>query len=150
MLDTLKGQVFCDCNEQAILRNTDNKPMVLAEGRHACLQFQYMAANYFQPSITTDWPYDKQDEAFNKRGGFSMEVGQEAVVFLKHHSQRYDSANDYLDLNLEPAASYNALPIIDGKVRDVNGIWPGQPMMDYAAWRNRFMALRRKIPTGTY
>jgi len=150
VLDTLKGQTFSDCNEQAILRNTDNKPMVLAEGRYSCIQFQYMAANYFQPSMTMEWPYANRDEAFSKRGGFSMEVGQEAVVFLTYQDQRYDSAYDYIELGLEPQASYNALPIIDGKVRDVNGIWSDQPMMEYAEWRSRFMGLREKILTGSY
>ncbi len=83
-------------------------------------------------------------------GGFQMQVGQEALVFLTHSGQRYDSTNDYFDLNVDPRASYGALPIINGQVRDVNHIWSNQTMISYDDWKARVYELRNKILTGKY
>lgn len=79
-----------------------------------------------------------------------MRVGQEAVVFLTYDDWLIDATHDYFALKIEPIASVGALPIIDGRVRDVNRIWSNDLLMEYDAWRRRFFQIRDKILSGTY
>ncbi len=38
------------------------------------------------------------------------------------------------NLDIESTASYNALPIIDGNIRDINHIWSNQTTISYSQW----------------
>lgn len=95
--------------------------------------------------------YYAEERAFTgSTAAFSMRIGQEAVVFLTYRDWLADSTHDYFELGIEPKASLGALPIIDGKVRDLNRVWSDDIVIDYGAWRRRFFAIRDKILNGTY
>ncbi len=144
VLDTLKGRVFLSCMEQS----SSNSVPALPAPNFPCTKFRYYNSAYFQD--ISGWEFVEDSAFLADNGKFSMHVGQEAIVFLEYFGRRYSYTHDYIGLTTSPRSSYNALPIIDGKVRDVNHIWSDQLMMDYNAWRNRFMELRTKILTGTY
>ncbi len=155
VLDTLKGQVYkpAPCNSgHAILDNASPYP---------CIYFQYGEQNYFDPSGSTGlmaagetiepWPFDKQDSAFMRTlNRFEMKPGQDAIIFLIHDAQKFDHEADYYELDLATNYSYNALPIINGKVRDVNMVWSSNLLMDYADWKTRYLEIRNKILNGSY
>jgi hypothetical protein len=154
VLDTLKGRVFQQASiDQAAL---DGKQLDRSvAGNPSLIQFQYVLINYTDPfEATSDRPYEYmvRDSAFLAEDGrrFRMKVGQEAVVFMRHANWLLDSAADYYDIILDKWASYNGLPIIDGRVRDVNHVWSNDLYMSYEEWKERFFGLRRKILTGNY
>lgn len=155
VIDTLKGQVFqaAPCSEyltQTML--ADNTP---------CIRFEYGTRNYFTPGQATamlaagaeyePWPYLHQDSAFMRaRDVFAMTVGQEAIIFLEHDAQKFDYEADYYNLSLSTVYGYNAIPIIDGQVRDVNKVWSNNLWMSYTDWKNRLTEIRNKILNGSY
>jgi hypothetical protein len=152
VLDTLKGRVFSTCTDQY---STGSGGSITAALNPPCIQFGYVHGNYFRTDglLETPWMYPARDEAFfasPSDNGFAMHPGQEAIVFLSHHGRLLDSSFDYFSLNLDPTAAYNALPIINGQVRDINHIWSGSESIDYADWKARFITLRDKILNGTY
>lgn len=145
VLDTLKGRTF---------RNA-GAPNGAATAAGAFIQFQYMPGNYLNPAETSidrdapAIPYRLTDPAFTTiSGGFGMRGGQEAIVFLRHADYRADIGGSSYLLHLEPQASYNALPIVDGAVRDVNHVWSDNGKSSYGEWRERFMELRSAIMGG--
>lgn len=141
VLDTIKGQTFHPSASSAA-------PGSMSVSIHPSINFQYYPGAYFPGDVYRKL---KEDETFLRdRKNFSMRVGQEAVVFLSFINQKFDSVSDAFELSVEPRASYNALPIIDGQVRDVNRIWSSQTMINYMDWRQRFLVIRDKILSGTY
>ncbi|MEP7218197.1 MAG: hypothetical protein ABI876_04740 [Bacteroidota bacterium] len=150
ILDTLKGKVFAavPCELPGV-KGTPNQ--TLSECWR--MQFQYTPLNYSAVGSNSEDPYlyPERDSAFmNGRGEFRMSVGQEVVVFLSQVDGRVDSSYDYLDLGVEPRASYNALPIIDGNVRDLNHVWSGSTILPYEEWKGKFMEIRNGILTRSY
>lgn len=155
VLDTLKGRAYqsAPCNSgHAILDDASPYP---------CLYFQYTDDNYFEASGSIGlmagdaehepWPYNVQDSAFMRaRNQFAMKPGQDAIVFLYYDSQKFDHEYDYYDLLLAPMYSYNALPIINGQVRDVNKVWSNNLLMNYSDWKQRFEQIRNNILNASY
>jgi len=155
VLDTLKGQVYqpAPCNSgHAILDNGSPYP---------CIYFQYGEHNYFDPSGSIGlmagdaehepWPFDKQDSAFMRTlNRFEMKLGQDAIIFLSHDAQKFDHEADYYELSLDTYYSYNALPVINGQVRDVNNVWSTSLLLNYADWKARYQEIRGKILNGSY
>lgn len=154
VLDTLKGSTFAPCESTGSASFKNDERRMLGATPQPCIQFQYSHGNYFHSKeigSNGKWIYPEQDPEFMAGDGvFMMKPGQEAIVFLRHYASLSDSTADYFDINLEPNASYNALPVINGEVRDLNRIWsPGQSLT-YAAWKERFYVLREKLLTGNY
>lgn len=158
VLDTLKGQVYqpvsCYPNNN-LTHNIDES------SSSPCMYFQYATYNYFDPSSIigltagnkepSGFAYEYQDSAFMRSPHeFAMQPGQEAIIFMEHTTQKFDYENDYYDLQLMPAYSYNALPIIGGQVRDVNNVWSSNLWMSYADWKTCFLQLRDKILHNLY
>lgn len=155
VLDTLKGQVYqpAPCNSgHAVFDDAAPYP---------CIYFQYGEHNYFDASgsiglmakgeTIEPWPFNKQDSAFMRTlNRFEMKPGQDAIIFLIHDAQLFDHEADYYELSLATNYSYNALPIINGKVRDVNAVWSNNLLMDYADWKARYQEIRNKILNGSY
>ena len=149
VLDTIKGRVFQNACNSVALRSG-------AKGTvdTSCIAFQYTHINYFDmgnmmvPGGDFNW---QTDSSFaNYENEFEMHIGQEAIVFLGYGNHEHDSTYDYYDLDLEPSASFNALPIINGKVRDVNHIWSDNTLLDYDQWKKYFQAFREKLLNGTF
>ncbi|MES2767109.1 MAG: hypothetical protein V4642_14635 [Bacteroidota bacterium] len=152
ILDTLKGKV---------LQTNEFNPMVMQQqsGQTSTsyyTYFQYIPMNYFSiDELSSDgrenYPYETKDSAFLRSPDeFQMYIGQEAIVFLDHGNHFVDHQYDYYDLGMSYDLSNNALPIINGQVRDVNHIWSTNLLMNYADWETRFLQLRGKILTGAY
>lgn len=144
VLDTIKGRRFPSSPCEGMHGNGSS----IVPGAPPCLQLQYYPNNYFPDSPENI--YDEDSAFSNSERKFTMPVGQEAVVFLTFIDQKFDSTSDAYLLNPEPNASYNALPIMNGQVRDINHIWSSETMTSYADWKLRFHAMREKILTGTY
>ncbi len=158
VVDTLKGHVFTTCNQQSTYKALDEGeegPFVSTEGWNPCITFNYEHHNYPDPYGTPRGPflYFARDQEFTMPAdsGFTMKPGQEAIVFLSHHDALKDSTRDYYNLAVE-VQGWNALPVLDGQVRDLNRAWvsTSQTMISYEEWKARFMALRDKILNGTY
>lgn len=142
VIETLKGQMLPVCTEESL---PEASP---------CIRFQYGPRNYFNPNDYQSEGvklYTKRDPEFMTADGyFTMREGQEAVVFLSYYQTMFDASADYLDLNLEMQASFNALPIIDGAVRDINRIWSSSETIPYDHWKMLFNAARQKIADVGY
>jgi len=154
VVDTLKGQVFQPCwNDYGTKDTRLHRPA--SASADGCIQFVYLDHLYSNPRFSPDGApklYSARDHEFatGPDSAFAMRAGQEAVVFISHAYGLVDSSYDYYQLRLEPRASFGALPIINGKVRDVNRIWSQELLLNYADWRNRFFELRGKLLSGTY
>ncbi|MDB5035898.1 MAG: hypothetical protein JWQ98_3139 [Chlorobi bacterium] len=133
VLDTVKGHTF-------------------RAGGASRIQFQYVPGNYPDTaagSIDRDemeFPYKLTDPEFTSpHGRFMMRPGQEAVVFLKHSDHILIQGDDTYTLHLEPFASFNAMPVIDGELRDINHVWNDRTSIQYAEWRSRVTTLRGEL-----
>ncbi len=107
-----------------------------------------------QYSYVQDQDYETftPDSAFLGGGSgsypiFRMQPGQDAIVFLNYDDPVLDSTHLYPDLEVDQAASYCALPIISGNVRDINHIWSSSDSLAYTAWKNRCEAYIQMILT---
>lgn len=145
VMDTVKGRYFQPYERPSLAAYV--RPWAIST-----IQFQYTPDNYLEVSNTVrdrddlKFPYTRKDPAFmTGEGRFGMTPGQEAIVFLRHEGRLVDADNDYYYLHLEPWASYNALPVLDGMVRDVNNIWSDRELLSYNEWRSRFQLLRGQI-----
>lgn len=153
VLDTLKGRYFQTCT------GGDNPAPVAQAAAPPCMYFQYTSYNYITPGLVNiaggHEPYvahyETNDAAF-LRGfeKFGMSAGQEAIVFITLGNQRMDNKADYYDVDISPSCSNNALPIIDGKVRDVNFVWSENLWLPYSDWKARFNELKNKILNTQY
>jgi len=140
VLDTLKGQTLPPMHGPGASR-----------GR-SFIRFAYLPGNYIDPEEISrdrddvDFPYYKNDPEFSTTSGrFTMYPGQEAIVFLRYQE---GSSEAEPALYLEPWASYNALPVIKGQVRDLNMIWSDKEITTYEEWKGRFMGLRGELVGG--
>ncbi len=156
VLDTLKGQVFVSCPQvqQSFQQKTNSTARPLANSP-VCIQFVYINGLYFNPrNIPSGAPelYTARDPefAFGRDSLFTMKVGQEAVIFVRHNGGLVDSTHDYYHIRLEERASFGALPIINGQVRDINHIWSSELMLSYEEWKTQFMMLRNRLLSGAY
>lgn len=145
VMDTVKGHYFQPYERSSLAAYV--RPWAVST-----IQFQYTPDNYMQISNTArdrdevKFPYSRKDPAFTTGDGrFGMTPGQEAIIFLRHDGRLVDADHDYYYLHLEPWASYNALPVLDGMVRDVNTIWSDRELLSYNEWRSRFQLLRGQI-----
>jgi hypothetical protein len=145
VIDTLKGMRFV---------NAAIAPAPSPAGLSS-IRFQYMPGNYIDPGETAierdaaSVPYRLTDPAFATAAGrFAMRPGQEAIVFLRHADYRREGFWDSYILQIEPRASYNALPIVEGRVRDLNHVWSDADTIPYAAWRDKFLHLRSHLLGG--
>lgn len=145
VVDTIKGRYFQPYERPALAE-------YVRPWGTSTIQFQYTPENYLQNGEIArerdeeKFPYRHMDPAFiTGEGRFGMTPGQEAIIFLRHEDRLVDTDHDYYYLHLEPWASYNALPVVDGKVRDVNHIWSDSDLLSYGEWRSQFRSLRSRI-----
>lgn len=146
VLDNIKGKKYQTISPELSLQISDTTPDVI--------QFQYSSSTYkhlrsyeFKERY---YPNPIPDSAFLFDREFKMTTGQEAVIFLTYGNPFLDDKHDYFDLDLEPRASLNALPVINGQVRDVNHIWSNSDLSDYNIWKNKVNILINKILTNSY
>jgi hypothetical protein len=144
VLDTIKGKNFIDSKNEISLNSNIQEPII---------SFEYIKRIYYQRPYYPDIPYKniENDDAFkDENGEFSMHLGQEAIVFLKHANQLFDFENDYFSLILESTCSNSALPIIDGKIRDINLIWSNDNLIEFDSWKQNITDLIEQILNGSY
>ncbi|HVZ39456.1 MAG TPA: hypothetical protein VHI13_09275 [Candidatus Kapabacteria bacterium] len=160
VLDTLKGGNIPSCQQQFEQdRVAKDRQRARAATALPCTYIMYcnfsvLDADHAPDVLGIPSPfyriYRQRDTAFggcSESCSFRMKVGQEAVVFLNFGDSKVDSTNDYFQLEI---AGQDPLPVVDGRVRDVNHVWSSDLWMDYAAWRERFLTIREKIVTGNY
>lgn len=150
VLDTIKGKVYVPYTIPANFNKKINN--IQDYTNFPLIQFQYTPINYFDSSEDSNHGEEKiSDSLFqNYKGDFKMNINQEAVVFLKHCNYLIDNQNDYYDLDLEPTCSNNALPIINGQIRDLNHYWSNSDYVDYLSWRNLYIQLKNQILNMEY
>jgi hypothetical protein len=152
VLDTIKGKNFINQYQEGNAIAKDNKSSIQVQNP-SIISFQYLNICYYQHPYYPDIQYlnIQNDSAFmNGSGGFVMHPNQKAIVFLRHCNHLFDYQNDYFDLDIESLSSNNALPEIDGYVRDINNIWSETTLQSYAVWKENIMQLIQKILTGQY
>ncbi|MBS1914574.1 MAG: hypothetical protein JST22_21505 [Bacteroidetes bacterium] len=160
ILDTLKGGSIPSCQqqfEQDRVATPRQHARVAAASPYTYIMycnFSVLDADHAPDVLGIPSPfykiYRQRDTAFggcSESCSFRMNVGQEAVVFLGFGDSKVDSTNDYFQLEID---GHDPLPVVDGRIRDVNHVWSSDLLMDYAAWRQRFLAIREKIVTGHY
>lgn len=115
----------------------------------AQIHFGYTPLNYFDASqLTRDrddeaFPYEQTEPLFTtNEGRFTMKVGDEAIVFLRHDDAQ---ENGTYNLNLDPWSSYNALAVVNGEVRDPNHIWSEKSVISYDVWKANYESMRRVL-----
>ncbi|MEP7219474.1 MAG: hypothetical protein ABI876_11185 [Bacteroidota bacterium] len=150
VIDTLKGNVFQTAYSGSTIKTGGDGHVQSVT--HPLIRFQYTPINYFDPEGETDpTTYLERDSAFmTPTGEFTMNVGQEAVVFLRHVNHLSDYQYDYYDLDLDCRSSYNALPITNDNVSDVNHVWLPNTISSYSQWKSRFEGLRAALMSGTF
>lgn len=152
VLDTIKGKVLPLAPAES--RRTNNeKP--LGASSVPIIQFGYTSRAYHSLDVVGSngiYRYSEPDSAFLTGEGieFSMKKDQEAVVFLSYFNTLIDYQHDYFDLSLDPLASLNALPVIEGDVRDINKVWSANLLSSYASWKSSINALITKILSRNY
>lgn len=150
VLDTIKGQVY----QRFILPSNFDKNVNYIQDyiNYPLIQFQYTPNNYYDSRGDSHPSEDKISDSLFKdnKGHFKMNINQEAVVFLKHCNYLIDFQNDYYDLDLEPTCSNNALPIINGEIRDINHYWSNSDYMSFTSWKNLYLQLKNQIINITY
>jgi len=149
VIDTIKGKVFKSYDYPIIKKGgnaqqTNNYPLIA---------FEYTRNHYSGTTSIHYTPYEYRnvDPAFTEEySDFVMHPGQEAVVFIKLSLPLIDSSNDYFNVELNAGCSNNALPIINGEVRDLNHVWSQTTLQSYSAWKSRVQQLITKILTRSY
>lgn len=158
VLDTLKGRTVPGCAFEMRARGTGG---VRAAAAASCTAIMFTNATWWDPNEISDamtgtnhnGMYFARDPAFcysPADSSFRMRPGQDAIVFLTYMNVKCDSTHDYPDLGIQTMASFGALPIIDGKIRDVNKIWSANEWQEYADWRARYVQIRDAILSGSY
>jgi hypothetical protein len=147
VLDTIKGKIFIDNNQIVPSLFKQTKFTNILTPTPPIISFQYINRCYYQhptSNIQNDF------EFMNSTSGFKMQPGQTAVVFLTFTNQLFDFENDYFDLDVESLCSNNALPIINGNVRDINFFWSQNQIQSYESWKLIVLQLIQNIQTSTY
>ncbi len=163
VLDTLKGGFVPSCQGESYRAENEkrgrNNRLVTAT---SCTYVNFSNATLWNPSTPVEplgptspvtKAYTARDSAFcysASDSSFRLHPGQEAILFLTYGNHRLDSTHDYFELDVCASASFGALPVINGRVRDVNHVWTNNLWTDYATWRERFFAVRQKIVAGRY
>jgi hypothetical protein len=150
--DTIKGKVLPPPPTNETFAKHEK---LLDTSNEHLIQFGYTNRAYHSLGFVGNegkQSYTEADTAFTRGSSnvFSMKVDQEAVVFLSYFNNVIDYQHDYFDLSLDPLASLNALPIIDGYVRDVNKVWSQDLMTSYPSWKSHVNTLITKILTRNY
>ena len=149
--DTIKGKVLPPAPIDSEYSKNGSK---ILEPSNRLIQFGYTKRAYNSLGVSGNekYRYSEPDTAFLSGTGyaFSMKPNQEAIVFLSYFNNLIDAQNDYFDLSLDPLASLNALPIIDGYVRDVNKVWSQNLLMSYSSWKAKVDLFKSKILNRTY
>lgn len=153
VLDTIKGKVLPPFYSNNFGKKSENTHQT---NNATLLKFGYISQLYHSLGVVGNegiHRYSTADSAFTKNGDsyvFSMKPNQEAIVFLSYFNYFYDYQNDYYDLSLNSLASFAALPIIDGNVRDVNKVWSSNLLSPYSTWKSNINAFITKILTRNY
>lgn len=149
IIDTIKGQKIPQEIISDIINKNKKNNKVMTDPI-TVFRFQYTQHTLFLPWDGTV-PYQKADSAFcTNDGSFKLYQGQEAIIFVKHKDRRVDSLADYFNLDLDCQLSYNALPVIDGNVRDINNVWSPNLLLNYSDWKTRVNFLINKILNMSY
>lgn len=136
VLDTLKGKVFQNCYQPPMLKQPDK-----TQSSNSEICFVYGTGRY-----RNDFSSFKLDpNLINYAGNFSLNVGQEVIVFLQFTNYLWDYNNDYLQLHL-----FNAYPIIQNEVKDISNVWSQDTSLPYQNWKLIFEEKKNNILTGGY
>jgi hypothetical protein len=152
VLDTIKGKVLPPSSLDLAKKSESTHQT----GNATIIRFGYTDRLYNSLGVVENegiHRYSNADSAFIKNGDlytFSMKSNQEAIVFLSYFNYIFDYQNDYYDLSLDALASFGALPIIDGNVRDVNKVWSSNLLSPYTAWKSNVNTFINKILTRNY
>ena len=151
VLDTIKGKKFKTVNYQELITSHDFGNLFPA-GLNPLIQFDYVTQSYWIAGevCNNGMIYENPDSAFLKNKRYNMSPGQQCVVFLEHDNRLMDSSYDYFELGVAPRYSLNALPIINGQVRDVNHVWSQDLYMNYEEWRTLVNSYINKILSRAY
>lgn len=147
VLDTIVGKIIpALSNNTQYINHLQNKKIISNDSSTHYTTLQYIKQNYYPNGYKEDSSFIESELKHN----FKLSPGQELIMFLSFNNRLYDNQNDYFDIDLAPSASYNALPIIAGNVRDVNKIWSEQTIISYEQWIAIVQNVIAKIKSTNY
>ncbi len=144
--DTLQGQVIPEYDYgQYIVEEEEGE-------KYPLFTFQYTPLDHGHIYVLNEnRMYTQADTAFMENGDFDMDIGQEAIVFLRFVNHKYDFEYDYYDLDLEPRCSLNLLRINENdNVIDVNNVWSENIEISYDNWKQIYQNLLSIIMNMNY
>lgn|GEM_PF-975005 len=159
VLDTLKGKVFPDlCSESGRYVNpipeqpSNHKENATPQSEGPCqkIRFVYTADHWLtgKHSFDNSIPFTVDSAFLNADQDFTLEPGDEAIVFLEYFSWRPDDAYDYWEIMLSRVASQGILRIENDIVYDPARIWTDTTKVPYAIFRTTVSELRERIVSG--
>jgi len=154
VIDTIYGKTIP--SSPTILQNSQHSiEKILSNNSSHYTSFEYAPNNYYvglvsHRDISADWIEDSSFKVSQSDHRFKLRPGQEAIMFLKFHNPIFDNQYDYFNIDVSRESSYNALPIIDGNIRDINHIWSDQTTISYSQWLAIVQNLIAKIKSRNY
>ena len=139
VLDTLKGKVFQQCNNNQNLINKKPGEKPLTNGSTICF-------TYFTGPYSNDFTNRKIHPTLkDSTGNLTIHPGQQLIITLSHEDYLWDYNYDYFDLTL-----LTAIPVINGQVIDLNQEWSNSTTLNYSDWKNAFLQKRDLLLNGGY
>lgn len=136
VIDTLKGKVFKNCNQQFINKNDDNIQSINPQ-----ICFTYGTGPY----QNEEYQFKLDQFLKNGLGNLKLEVGQELIVFLEHSDYFWDKNYDYFPISL-----ISVFPIINGELKDISKVWSNSVSINYGNWKTIFDQKKTILLNGGY
>lgn len=136
VMDTLKGKVFQNCYQPPMLKQSDK---IQTSNSEIC--FTYGTGRYRNDFSN----FNLDPNLINYVGNFSLNIGQEVIVFLQFTNYLWDFNYDYFQLHLS-----TAYPIIQNEVKDISKVWSQDTSLSYQNWKLKFEEKKNNILTGGY
>ncbi|MBL8003777.1 MAG: hypothetical protein JNL36_01655 [Candidatus Kapabacteria bacterium] len=144
VLDTLKGKKIPMLPENNTLKSGET-----IKSSFPLFQFSYLSSTVQQNTELSHGKhlYKYYEPHFYDASKFMMRMkpGDTAVVFLFEGNDVRSKTHDYLYIRIDPFASNGALPIINGKVKDINKIWSNELYLPYEEWKEEFEKNKRFV-----
>jgi len=144
VLDTLKGQIFQQCNNGQYITSKGEQNKTLSTNSNIC--FNHVTGSYINALSGFKIDTSLLDTTTNfKPYNLKLNPGQELVIFNSHKNYLWDYNFDYFEISLN-----TVLPVINGQVKDINGEWSNSIFLHYNDWKTAFMQKVNLLQTGGY
>jgi len=138
VLDSLKGKAWISCNNQTIAKKQSGDKMLITNND---ICFTYVTGPY--SNSETNFKVDST--LLDASGNMNLLPGSDVIVSLMTWGDKWDYNYDYHTLNL-----IEAMPIINGQVKDINHEWSNNLLLNYSDWKTIFLQKVGILINGGY